>query len=191
MEIILFLAAVFFLPLFPSYILYKLLPSRATVAGPLRGWNINLSGAFAGYFLLVLIAAFMVREQVQRDYDSGSFQVWKVVGKVSSPEEYQDFAGKPVVGFDPRPVIVFSDGRFELEIIVRRSRTGTDSMEFPKVLFGGPAHKKETRYLKFNDEYKVDQKTRTIEFKNEIVLKTLQPLANQASPTTSEEPSIR
>ena len=191
MEIIIYVAAVLFLPLLPAFILYKLLPSRATVNGPFRGLTINLSGAFAGYFLLVLIATFMVREHIQRDYESRNFQVWKVIGKVSSPENYQDFAGKPVVRFEPKPINVFSDGHFELEIIVRRSSTGSDSMDFPKVLFGGPTHKKETRYIKFNDEFHVDPKTRTIAFKDEILLKALEtPSATPAS-TIGEEPPIR
>ena len=191
METIIFLAAVFFLPLIPAYILYRLLPSRASVTGPFRGLTVNLSGAFAGYFLLVLIAVFLVREQMQRDYEAKSFQVWKIIGQVSSPEEYQDFAGKPVVHFEPRPVRVFSDGHFELEIVVRRSGTGGDNMEFPKVLFGGPSHKKETRYIKFNEEYEVNSEARTITFKNVIKLKSLNVSASDGSPVVAGEPPIR
>lgn len=46
----------FLVPLIPAYILYKTLPAETSVSGPFQGLKINLSGAFGGYFLLVLIA---------------------------------------------------------------------------------------------------------------------------------------
>lgn len=46
----------FLVPLIPAYILYKTLPAETSVKGPFQGLKINLSGAFGGYFLLVLIA---------------------------------------------------------------------------------------------------------------------------------------
>ena len=53
---IIYLLAGFLIPLIPAYILYKTLPAQTSVSGPFKGLTINLSGAFAGYFLLVLIA---------------------------------------------------------------------------------------------------------------------------------------
>ena len=51
------LAAILLLPLFPAYILYKFLPASETdVSGPYKGLSVKLKGAFAGYFLLVLVA---------------------------------------------------------------------------------------------------------------------------------------
>lgn len=49
------LALIVFLPLAPAYLLFKTLPGGAFVNGPLKGFDINLSGAFAGYFALVLL----------------------------------------------------------------------------------------------------------------------------------------
>lgn len=49
------LILIIFLPLAPAYLLFKKLPGGAFVNGPLKGFNINLSGAFAGYFALVLL----------------------------------------------------------------------------------------------------------------------------------------
>lgn len=49
------LVLVLILPLIPAYILFKTLPGGAFVSGPLKGFDINLSGAFAGYFALVLL----------------------------------------------------------------------------------------------------------------------------------------
>ena len=50
------LAAVLLLPLIPAFLLYKFLPSKTNVSGPFKGLNLKLTGAFGGYFLLVLIA---------------------------------------------------------------------------------------------------------------------------------------
>jgi hypothetical protein len=51
------LAAILLLPIIPAYILYKFLPASETdVSGPYQGLSLKLKGAFAGYFLLVLIA---------------------------------------------------------------------------------------------------------------------------------------
>lgn len=50
------LAAILLIPVIPAYILYKFLPaSRADVSGPYKGLSLKLKGAFAGYFLLVLV----------------------------------------------------------------------------------------------------------------------------------------
>lgn len=58
MEISLFfrLACVLIIPLLPAVLLYTKLPSKTAVTGPFKGLNLKLSGAFGGYFLLVLIA---------------------------------------------------------------------------------------------------------------------------------------
>ncbi len=50
------LAAILLLPLIPAFLLYKFLPSKTSVGGPFKGLNLKLTGAFSGYFLLVLIA---------------------------------------------------------------------------------------------------------------------------------------
>ena len=50
------LTAVLLLPLIPAFLLYKFLPSRTSVSGPFKGLNLKLTGAFGGYFLLVLTA---------------------------------------------------------------------------------------------------------------------------------------
>lgn len=56
MDLLVYLLAILLLPLIPAFILYKTLPAETNVKGPFKGLTINLSGAFAGYFLLVLIA---------------------------------------------------------------------------------------------------------------------------------------
>ena len=50
------LAAILLLPLIPAFIIYKFLPASDTdVSGPYQGLSLKLKGAFAGYFLLVIV----------------------------------------------------------------------------------------------------------------------------------------
>lgn len=50
------LAAILFLPILPAYVIYKFLPASDTdVSGPYQGLSLKLKGAFAGYFLLVIV----------------------------------------------------------------------------------------------------------------------------------------
>ncbi len=51
------LAALLLVPLVPAYILYKNLPSKTSVKGPFKGLNIQLTGSFGGYFLLVFFSS--------------------------------------------------------------------------------------------------------------------------------------
>jgi hypothetical protein len=57
MDRVLYLAAVLLIPLIPAFLIFKLLPgSSVTASGPLQGLTVNMSGAFAGYVVLLLIA---------------------------------------------------------------------------------------------------------------------------------------
>ena len=93
-ELLYTLLFILLIPLIPSMLLYKFLPSKTAVGGPFKGLNIKLSGAFSGYFLLVLIAisiSIMVskdqnkrlREQLNELEEANSnYQDWEISGKV-------------------------------------------------------------------------------------------------------------
>ena len=50
------LAAILLTPVIPAFIIYKFLPASDTdVSGPYQGLSLKLKGAFAGYFLLVIV----------------------------------------------------------------------------------------------------------------------------------------
>ena len=52
----LILAAILIIPVIPAFIIYKFLPASDTdVSGPYQGLSLKLKGAFAGYFLLVIV----------------------------------------------------------------------------------------------------------------------------------------
>ena len=42
-------------PLFPAYLLYSKLPNETLVSGPFKGLQLHMTGAFGGYFVLVLL----------------------------------------------------------------------------------------------------------------------------------------
>lgn len=82
------LVLIILLPLAPAFLLFKTLPGGAFVNGPLKGFDINLSGAFAGYFVLVLLLfstmpLWKPEEKPQQD--------WTVTGTIQyeggNPEE--------------------------------------------------------------------------------------------------------
>lgn len=72
-------------PIVPAFLFHRFLPGNTFVKGPLQGLKINLTGAFAGYFLLFFLIYLAPRPT--------SSEVWKVIGKISPdsgiPAEYQ------------------------------------------------------------------------------------------------------
>lgn len=120
------LPAILLVPLVPAFILYKYLPSKTNVTGPFKGLNLKLSGAFGGYFLLVIIAAgiffpLMRNEQQQtiekleaellavKD-ESKLHQQWSMEGSIlsSSPKETKIF-------FDEKGSEFYETGDFKMK----------------------------------------------------------------------------
>lgn len=117
------------LPIIPSYLLYKTLPARTTVSGPFKGLNIQLTGAFGGYFLVLLVVVGVVF--LQRE--PAHYEVWRVSGKVTfkngGPRErlfHPDFSVQPPT------LYVYPDGRFDLDVPVRLGQDG--NLEFPNIV---------------------------------------------------------
>jgi hypothetical protein len=59
------LTGLLMLPIVPAYILYKGLSSDAVVEGPFQGLTVRLSGAFAAYFVLVLLSGSLIYQYYQ------------------------------------------------------------------------------------------------------------------------------
>jgi hypothetical protein len=127
---------VVFFPLLPAYILYKTLPSTTTVSGPFKGLTINLTGAFGGYLILVLLLLGFVETRFtssKYQYDS-----WRIKGTAG----FQQTANAPDLRAislfirPPNPVIN-EDGSFEMEVLVKK---GSD---FPFLIVDHPGFKRE------------------------------------------------
>jgi len=91
---ILYLSAIIILPLIPAYVLYKNLPSKTLVTGPFKGLNINLSGTFGRYFLLVLLATGIVVLQTKGE-ELHQYYIRKITGKIQNEISGVDLNIKP------------------------------------------------------------------------------------------------
>ena len=80
--ILIILAGVLLIPLVPAFVLYWMLPAEASVVGPLKGLNVNLQGAFAGYFALFLVAAGLVQVWKPADFGRPDYQEYTLLGTV-------------------------------------------------------------------------------------------------------------
>jgi hypothetical protein len=127
-QIIVYIALWFLLPLIPAYILFKSLPSTAIVTGPLQGLKINLGGAFAGYFLLFLVAMPVMKKLIFVD----DFEVWVVKGKVldSRTNLPIDVKNNPRIMIQP-PNKIQDAGNFDVKLIGEINRT--NMVRFPTV----------------------------------------------------------
>jgi hypothetical protein len=78
------LSFVILLPLLPAFLLFKLLPARAVVKGPLSGLQVNLSGAFGGYVALtVFITGVAAANHMLKPADP----VWHVRGAIQLEQD--------------------------------------------------------------------------------------------------------
>jgi hypothetical protein len=113
----------FLLPLIPSILLFKLLPSTADVSGPFKGLQIKLGGAVGAYFLLVLVISFGPSPT-----PPSPSEVWTVKGYVQDENGETLAANKVNMNIQPRTVDYRYDGSFEMDVLVKRSQMGQAKM---------------------------------------------------------------
>lgn len=103
------------LPMIPAYVLYRTLPSKTFVKGPFKGLNVQLSGAFGGYFLVLLIMYGFVLLRPKPP----ALRPFKVHGRLTGVP--QETIGDLVKSIVVRPAgrQWSPDGSFDLEIMVK------------------------------------------------------------------------
>jgi hypothetical protein len=74
-----YMLLVLLLPLIPAFVLFRFLPSSANVEGPFKGLTIKLGGAFAGYFVTVLLSWQVAKSLIEPMWS----QNWNVVGQIA------------------------------------------------------------------------------------------------------------
>lgn len=128
-----FVVTVVLLPIVPAYLLYRLLPSRADVEGPLQGLQIKLSGAFAGYFLLVLTLLGFWRFLP-------AYEVWAVRGQLHFADEQGAF-DENLVRFSLQPPrsTISPDGRFEVSVFAFPDQSG--NVRLPTLVVEHPGYR--------------------------------------------------
>src|SRR2546426_12406506 len=88
------------LPVIPALLLYKLLPSTADVSGPFHGMQVKLGGAFAGYFLLVLVISYWPGRKPREL----GYEVWTVKGQIEEDDGTTIPQDKVNLNIQPRSV---------------------------------------------------------------------------------------
>ena len=145
------LAAILLIPVIPAFVIYKFLPASETdVSGPYQGLSLKLKGAFAGYFLLVIVGLVLqyaimgnkqekrietlTREAKQKDTTIAQLQSqlmasanpiidWKIKGAVTPTKEGTRFF------YDDGTTNNAPDGSFEL---IKRSIAKEGTAKPPK-----------------------------------------------------------
>jgi len=140
MDVIIYIIVIMLVPLVPALILYKFLPSNTIVNGPFKGLTIDLSGAFGGYFLLVLIASGFIA--MFKGDNNPYFDVWKVTGNVAyltNNTDHNNLSERMVEGVGIRivpPIYhVETKGSFSADVIVFSDAEGKP-MSAPSLAIG-------------------------------------------------------
>ncbi|MEO8403494.1 MAG: hypothetical protein ABI480_02825 [Chitinophagaceae bacterium] len=126
---IIFLCLWFLLPIAPAFILFKVLPGTAVANGPFKGLKINLSGAFAGYFLLFLASWPVMNMLLKAKPDK--YEVWLVKGTVVDPATGKAIPDTKNPRITINPPVRIVNGAFKFRIIAEKQ--GDDTYTFPIV----------------------------------------------------------
>lgn len=136
------------LPLGPAFVLYKLLPSTAKVEGPFKGLNLQLSGAFGGYFMLTLMVfGFLASRPLPKP--PATEEIWEVTGKIDCQQ-----GGDPVdisqlrLSMMPPSHVTGGDGTFIVQVPAKRLPSG--DAKLPILLIEHNGH--ETVSIDLNQE---------------------------------------
>jgi len=137
-EVIIYIVVTVILPILPAYILYKNLPiGKTIVRGPFKGLDIQLTGAFAGYFLIMLVVFGFIELRVR-----GRCQIWQVTGYVGLQDDSSPMETKNIlVSERPPSGKVNEDGSFKVTILVKQGATG--ELEWPMLIFSHPSEQYE------------------------------------------------
>lgn len=172
------LLIIILVPIVPSYLLFRLLPADAVVTGPFKGLRIDLSGGFAGYFLI-----FLVLVGIRGSFESTNYEKWIVNGQIVLP----DVTTSAYV--DPRYVTLSvpslrsdSDGNFSLDFL----RTSDGQFDYPHLYIDYPGYlpmafwlgPKEMNVRGENLPVKFDPKNRVIDLGTIHLVKIAAPAAN-------------
>jgi hypothetical protein len=112
---LLMLICIVLLPMIPAYLLFKALPSQGSLSGPLKGLNIKLGGAFAGYFPVLMLIIYT--KTLWATPPPPQIQVWEVVGKLMDENDTAiEIIDAKSIAVVPATYQVLKEGKFQLKI---------------------------------------------------------------------------
>jgi hypothetical protein len=113
-DVIVLAGTIVLLPLIPAFLLYYFLPAKTHVSGPFKGLRIQLTGAFAGYFLVAIGTATFVTSQL-KTLQLKAAQLWTLRGSLELHPPTDSSFSVDLLVRPPDPEGVRSDGSFEIK----------------------------------------------------------------------------
>jgi hypothetical protein len=197
-----YIVAVVLVPLIPAFLLYKYLPpGRTDVGGPFKGLDIKLSGAFAGYFLVVLIVTsllvFLIKTKPSPTCPpcpqppAHQYEVYTVTGKVNLSSD----TGSPKLDYKlinlslvPSERTVRPDGTFSFEIPVRPGQKGQPELPDLIVDYVVPGYEAVTIHLDEKSTYRQDF---SVVYDKEARKIVINPPIRLVAPDQSYNPTVK
>ena len=177
-------------PLIPAVILYYLFEQKTVVTGPFKGLRLDLSGAFAGYFLVLIVCSSLLFGPVERSRNykdqiakltaqlnelSDVGTAWTVRGKIAlQGNENVQTAGVGIAILPPPQI--FRDGLFEVRVL--KDKSGGPVARLPSLEISKLGYLTETVHLenlgaKLGKQYdkNIDERNRLITIDEVIELR--------------------
>jgi hypothetical protein len=82
--IVIYVALIVIVPLIPAIIIFRLFPgTRVFVKGPFKGLSVRFAGAFAGYFIIVIVVSGVVTSYyLNESKKPDQYDLWTVEGRI-------------------------------------------------------------------------------------------------------------
>jgi hypothetical protein len=165
-----YLVLALLLPLAPAYLLYKNLPSTAVVSGPFKGLTVQLSGAFAAYFILVLMVQGYI---LLRPKPRPPVEMYMVHGRLSNVDKQSVDDVVQRIALRPDGRTSSPEGEFSLAVLVVPDASGDRA--FPHLVIQYPEYETKSVDLSnspiFHQEYEAEHKNKQITIKQPIALR--------------------
>ena len=113
-------------PILPAFALFRFLPSTADVGGPLKGLNVKIRGAFAGYIVGVLVSWQVATSLLEPTWADN----WKVYGHVAFIDASSAHPAPPELVVMVRPPVpdIQSNGELQVTIPIARFHNGPEDI---------------------------------------------------------------
>lgn len=114
-----YMLLILLLPVVPAFVLFRFLPSSATAEGPLKGLNIKLGGAFAGYIVAVLVAWQIADSLLQPNWSDN----WNVIAHIEFDRQSANHppVGEALVVVRPPSAVIDPGGTVQIPVAISRA----------------------------------------------------------------------
>jgi hypothetical protein len=129
---LLLIAIAVLLPIIPSVILFKFLPSDATVQGPFKGMKIKFGGAIAVYFVILIVIVGLIESKKPSAPSDVPYEVWQITGQTELEGGEQLLPTD--ITINPPYVSTSGGGTYRLDVPV--FKTYGNIVKFPTISVG-------------------------------------------------------